>query len=211
LYGKHSGRLSANTHLTADIHLPELSTERFQELYPLLPYQIDLIIQVVSGLRTQGGATKHVGGANRTIIKLAQQLLIHEGVKLAEESVGKLATIDQIYDLIASNIPSEIRGKIAAIKTEVPHPFAQAVAKAICLLQYVKSIHRTAENIASTLHPAVGADSVLPEVKEALQQLVDAHKVRVSDGQYRIPTPAEDDWEVTRASFQPKPGDIHRI
>jgi hypothetical protein len=211
LYSNHSGRLTANTRLTADIQLPELSTERFQELYPLLPYQIDLIIQVVSGLRTQGGATKHVGGANRTIIKLAQQLLIHEAVKLAEQPVGKLATSDQIYDLIASNIPSEIRGKITATKTEVPHPLAQAVAKAICLLQYVKSIHRTAENIASTLHSAVDADSVLPEVKEALLQLVDAHKVRVSDGQYRIPTPAEDDWEVSRASFQPKPGDINRI
>ena len=211
LYSRHSGRVAANTRLTADIQLPELTTERFQDLYPLLPYQIDLIIQVVSGLRTQGGATKHVGGANRTIIKLAQQLLIHEGVKLAEQPVGKLATIDQIYVLIASNIPSEIRGKIAAIQTEVPHPFAQPVAKAICLLQYVKSIHRTAENIASALHPAVDGDSVLPDVKEALRQLVDAHKVRVTDGQYRIPTPAEDDWEVTRASFQPKPGDVHRI
>lgn len=211
VYNTHSGRLITNTRLTADIQLPELSTERFQDLYPLLPYQIDLIIQVVSGLRTQGGATKHVGGANRTIIKLAQQLLIHEGVKLAEQPIGRLATADQIYDLIASNIPSEIRGKIAAIKTEVPHPFAPAAAKAICLLQYVKSVHRTGENIAASLHPAVNADSVLPEVKEALQQLVDAHKVRVADGQYRIPTPAEDDWEITRSSLQPKPGDINRI
>ena len=211
LYGTHSGRLVANTRLTADIQLPELSTSRFQDLYPLLPYQIELIIQVVSGLRTQGGVTKHVGGANRTIIKLAQQLLIHEGVTLAEEPVGSLATIDQIYDLIASNIPSEIRGKIAAINAEVPHLHAQAVAKAICLLQYVKSIHCTAENIAATLHPGLSDDSVLPEVKEALRQLVDAHKVRVADGQYRIPTPAEDDWEVTRTSFQPKPRDTNRI
>ena len=58
----------------------------FVDLYPLLPYQIDLIIQVVSGLRTQGGASKHVGGANRTIIKLAQQLLIHPDVDLAERA-----------------------------------------------------------------------------------------------------------------------------
>lgn len=211
LYRTHNGRLTSNTRLSADIQLPDLSTDRFQDLYPLLPYQIDLIIQVVSGLRTQGGASKHVGGANRTIIKLAQQLLIHDGVKLAEQPVGRLATIDQIYDLIAGNIPSEIRGKITAIKDEVAHPLAQKVAKAICLLQYVKSIHRTAENIAAALHPAVSADSLLSEVKEALQQLVDAHKVRVSDNQYRIPTPAEDDWEVTRASFNPKPGDVHRI
>lgn len=211
LYERHNGRLTANTRLSADIQLPELSTERFQDLYPLLPYQIDLIIQVVSGLRTQGGASKHVGGANRTIIKLAQQLLIHDGVKLAEEEVGQLATIDRIYDLIAGNIPSEIRGKITSIRDEVAHPLAQKVAKAICLLQYVKSIHRTAENIAAALHPAVAADSRLPDVKEALRQLVDAHKVRATDNQYRIPTPAEDDWEVTRASFQPKPGDVHRI
>lgn len=211
LYETHSGRLNQNTKLTADITLPELSAERFMDLYPLLPYQIDLIIQVVSGLRTQGGASKHVGGANRTIIKLAQQLLVHEAVGLAESPVGRLARIDQVYDLVAGNIASEIRGKIADIEKQVPHPFAQPAAKAICLLQYVKSIHRTAENIAAALHPGVGADSVLPQVKEALQKLVDAQKIRLSDGQYRIPTPAEDDWAILRAGFKPKPGDSNRI
>jgi hypothetical protein len=211
LYQAHSGRLLAHTRLTADIKLPALSDSSFMDLYPLLPYQIDLIIQVVSGLRTQGGASKHVGGANRTIIKLAQQLLIHDAVGLADEPVGKLARIDHIYDLVAGNIASEIRGKIAQIPSKVSHPFAQSAAKVICLLQYVKSIHRTAENIAAGLHPGVAEDSVLPQVKEALQQLVDSHLVRVADGQYRIPTPAEDDWETTRASFSPKPGDINRI
>ncbi len=210
LYQDHSGRLHAQTRLSADIRLPELTAERFIDLYPLLPYHIELIINVVSGLRTEGGASKHVGGANRTIIKLAQQLLIHDAVGLAGQAVGKLARIDQIYDLVAGNIASEVRGKIAAIRDEVVHPMAQPVAKAICLLQYVKSIHCTAENLAAVLHPAVDADSALPEVKAALAELVDAHQVRLADGQYRIPTPAEDDWEVTRAGFTPKPGDVHR-
>jgi hypothetical protein len=65
---------------------PRADARGFIDLYPLLPYQIDLIIQVVSGLRTQGGASKHVGGANRTIIKLAQQLLINPAVNLATRS-----------------------------------------------------------------------------------------------------------------------------
>ncbi|WPL19896.1 hypothetical protein Thiowin_05045 [Thiorhodovibrio winogradskyi] len=211
LFTTHSGRLMANTHLTADIKLPELATDRFMELYPLLPYQIDLIIEVVSGLRTQGGASKHVGGANRTIIKLAQQLLIHNAVGLANKPVGSLARIDQIYDLVSGNIPSEIRGKITAIGTEVEHHFAQPVAKAICLLQYVQNIHRTAENIAATLHDTVAGDSRLPDVKQALEQLVSAHKVRLHEGQYRIPTPAEDDWETTRARLQANPGEINRL
>ena len=64
---ERNGRFAEHTRLTADIKLPELTRDGFIDLYPLLPYQIDLIIQVVSGLRTQGGASKHVGGANRTI------------------------------------------------------------------------------------------------------------------------------------------------
>ena len=144
LFDEHRGRLTEHTRLTADIKLPELTRESFIDLYPLLPYQIDLIIQVVSGLRTQGGASKHVGGANRTIIKLAQQLLINPAVNLADAASSATSSrLDQIYDLVEGNIGSEIRAKIAAISKELEHPLAQPVAKVICLLQYVKSVHRT--------------------------------------------------------------------
>lgn len=211
LFDEHRGRLTDNTRLTADIKLPDLSRDGFIDLYPLLPYQIDLIIQVVSGLRTQGGASKHVGGANRTIIKLAQQLLINPAVNLAEQSLGQLARIDQVYDLVEGNIDSEIRGKINAIPQRIDHKLAQPVAKAICLLQYVKAIHRTAENIAAALHPGVAADTQLPAVREALQKLVAGHEIRLGDDGYRIPTPAEDDWERTRRAIAPRPGDSHRL
>ena len=211
LFDDHRARLTAHTLLTADIKLPELSREGFVNLYPLLPYQVDLIIQVVSGLRTQGGATKHVGGANRTIIKLAQQLLINPAVNLAEGQLGDLVRLDQVYDLVDGNISSEVRAKIAAITKELDHPLAQSVAKVICLLQYVKSVHRSAENIAAALHPSVGSDSQLASVKQALRELEAAHKVRLGDDGYRIPTPAEDDWERLRNGISPKPGDSHRL
>jgi hypothetical protein len=211
LFTEHRGRLTDNTRMTADIKLPELTTQNFVDLYPLLPYQIDLIIQVVSGLRTQGGASKHVGGANRTIIKLAQQLLIHPDVDLATAPVGALARVDQMYDLVSGNIGSEIRGKIDDIGKKVDHPLAEPVAKAICLLQYVRSIHRTPENLAAALHPAVDADSRLSEVKAALDALQRALMVRLGDDGYRIPTPAEDDWEQQRASLSPRPGDVSRL
>lgn len=211
LFDEHRGRLTELTRLTADIKLPELSREAFIDLYPLLPYQIDLIIQVVSGLRTQGGASKHVGGANRTIIKLAQQLLINPAVNLADAHLGDLVRLDQVYDLVEGNIGSEIRAKIAAISKELNHPLAQAVAKVICLLQYVKSVHRSAENIAAALHGRASGDSQLASVREALRELESAHKVRQGDDGYRIPTPAEDDWERLRNGISPKPGDSHRL
>ena len=210
-FTEHRGRLTDNTRLTADIKLPELTAEAFIDLYPLLPYQIDLIIQIVSGLRTQGGASKHVGGANRTIIKLAQQLLIHPDVDLASQPLGTLARVDQIYDLVSGNIGSEIRAKIDDIGKKIAHPLAQPVAKVICLLQYVRSVHRTAENIAAGLHPAIAADSRLAEVRQALDALEKGLMVRRGDDGYRIPTPAEDDWERQRSGLVPKPGDTARL
>ena len=211
LYTEHRGRLVDATRLSADIELPQLDATKFIDLYPLLPYQVDLVIQVVSGLRTQAGASRHVGGANRTIIKLAQQLLIHPQTNLAECEIKVLARIDQVYDLVAGNISSEIRTKIAAIPEQATHKDAQAVCKAICLLQYVKSIHRTAENIAATLHPAVDADSRLADVKAALEELVRRRLLKLSDNEYRIPTPAEDDWERQRDALQPRQSDVNRI
>ncbi len=211
VYSQHRGRLNENTQLSADIRLPELDAESFIDLYPLLPYQVDLMISVVSGLRTQGGASKHVGGANRTIIKLAQQLLIHPDVDLADEEVGTLTRIDQMYDLVSGNIPSEIRAKIDGIRERADHEMAQPVAKGICLLQYVKSIHRTAENIAAALHPSVDADSVLHEVKEALSELEDRTLIRHGNEGYRIPTPAEDDWDKQRDAVEPRHRDIVKL
>lgn len=211
LYEAHRGQLASHTKLSADIALPDLERQPFIDLYPLLPYQVDLIIQVVSGLRTQGGVSKHVGGANRTIIKLAQQILIHPDVALGEQELGHLVRLDQIYDLVASNISGEIRAKIKQIPDQVDDPLAQSVAKVICLLQFVKSVHRTAENIAAALHPSVDAPSQLESVKSALAALEQAQLVREGEDGYRIPTPAEDDWERQRSGTSPKPADVKRL
>ena len=120
--------------------------------------------------------------------------------------VGALVRLDQVYDLVEGNIGSEVRAKIASIRQGVKHPLAQPVAKVICLLQYVKSVHRSAENIAAGLHAGVESDSRLAEVKEALLELETSYKVRQGDDGYRIPTPAEDDWERLRNASTPSRG-----
>ncbi|MCX5985921.1 MAG: BREX system P-loop protein BrxC [Chloroflexi bacterium] len=211
LFEAHRGALESASRIEAEITLPQLTREAFTSLYPLLPYQIELVIQVVSGLRTQEGATKHVGGANRTIIKLAQQLLINPATNLASQPVGTLVTLDKVYDLVSGNIDSETRARIATIASEVPVPFAEAVAKSICLLQYVKTVPVTAENLAAGLYPRVGADPVTAEVRAALVALVASQRVRVADGRYKLPSAVEESWERDRAAISPRPADENRL
>jgi hypothetical protein len=138
-------------------------------------------------------------------------LLINPQVDLANKEIGRLVTLEHVYDLVSGNIESEVRGKISEIHKLVNHPLAQAIAKTICMLQFVKTVHRTAENIAAMLHPSVDADSLLPQVREALAELEKAMLVRKGDDGYRIPSPVEDDWERSRNALEPKISEKNQV
>ena len=48
-------------------------------------------------------------------------------------------------------------------------------------------------------------------MKQALRVLEDANLIRNGDDGYRIPTPAEDDWDRLRNGTSPKPSDAKRL
>ena len=199
LFEKFQGRLVSNTKIETKVRFPDFTKKSFVDLYPLLPYQIELIIQIVSGLRLSGGASRQFGGANRAIIKLAQELLTNPQTGLANEFIGSLVTLDQVYDLQINNIDSQYRSKIIDIKNKATHPLSEKVAKAICLLQFVDQVPVTENNIAVVLHPRVDSDSLESEVHDACIHMIERNLIRKADGQYRIPKPEEDDWEKVRS------------
>ena len=123
-----------------------MEPENFAALYPYLPYQIDLSIDIVAGLRLKRGAHRHVGGSNRTIIKQAQQMMIHERTRLADKPVGALVTLDLVYELLnmGNLLPTEVSREVDAVVSRFPdNPVAHKVIKAIALLEPVKDLPRT--------------------------------------------------------------------
>ncbi len=52
-----------------------LTEKEFVQFYPYPPHYIELSIDIMSGIRLQPGAPKHLGGSNRTIIKQAHEML----------------------------------------------------------------------------------------------------------------------------------------
>ena len=131
-YQEQSGRLRVTTELKGAVQLPRLEEDAYVHLYPLLPYQVDLLIAVVSGLRRQATGPQSMGGANRTIIKLAQQLLIHPKVGLAEAAIGRLVTLDSVYELLSTNVSTEIQGEIDEIERQINHPYGGPSRKGSC-------------------------------------------------------------------------------
>ena len=54
----------------------------------------------MDGIRRQPGATRHIGGSNRTIIKQTYEMLVSERTNLANKPVGTLVAMDDIYELV---------------------------------------------------------------------------------------------------------------
>jgi hypothetical protein len=204
-------QLAHSTKLAGSIHLPGVEEDPFVRLYPLLPYQIDLLMLIVSGLRSKGAAAQTMGGATRTIIKLAQQLIVDRVAGVARKPLGALITLDSVYDLLSTSIPSEIHQEMDEIERQLGS-FEARVAKALVLLQFAEAVATHEENLAAVLHPAIDAQSLLPQVREAAERLLEARKIRRTEhGGLKVQSAAERTWDQDRDSRTPSPGERMRI
>lgn len=212
LYDDIQGQLNTYCKLERTTRRSEVSELEFIHFYPYLPHYIDLSIQIMSGIRLQPGAARHIGGANRTIIKQAYELLVNERTNLADKPIGTLVTLDRIYELVEGNLSSERRSDIGQIIANFPNdPWPARVAKTISLLEFVRDLPRTEENIAALLLDSVNAHSPIDEVNEALEKLDKGQFIRRVEEGYKLQTAQEKNWQTERQSLDPKPREENEI
>jgi hypothetical protein len=205
-------KLAANVRLSSPTRASDLAEDEFVRLYPMLPYQVQLLIDAVSARRAQGGATPMLGGSNRTIIKLAQQLVVNPKVGLGGDEVGALVTIDRAYDLLEAIIPTAWQSEVTQVAEKYGDSSLEArLMKAIALVVDVPALPLRTENLAVLLHPSVSSESLRDEVVAAVERLVRDDRLRQSDDGYRLQSPEQKDWEKTRRSIDPRPADAVRI
>lgn len=207
LYDEHRNRLAAATRLEST-RASDFGVEDFVRLYPLVPYQVQLLIDAVSARRAQGGAPRTMGGSNRTIIKHAQQLVANPKVGLADEEAGRLVTLDRSYDLLEEVIPTSWRSEVDQVADAFGADALETrVMKVVALCLDVPAVPLTARNLAALLHPAVDSDSIEADVHAALANLVEQDRLRETDTGYRLQSPEQKDWQRTRRGIEMRPGD----
>jgi len=116
LFKKTGPMLLQNCKLERTTRRADFSEDEFVQFYPYLPHFIDLSIDIMTGIRLQPNAPKHLGGSNRTIIKQSHEMLVSDRTHMAEQPVGALVSIDKIYELVEGNIPSEKQKDILDIR-----------------------------------------------------------------------------------------------
>lgn len=208
LFQRSEGQLNTHLKLERTARRTDLARPEFVDFYPYPPHFLDLSIDIMSGIRLQPGAPRHLGGSNRTIIKQAFEMLVSERTGLARAEVGRLVTLDLVFDLVEGNLSSERQKDVSDIASQFGvGTWEVRVAKAITLLEFVRDVPRTEANLAAVLYDRVGAPSPLPQVTAALERLQAAKFVRYTEDGYKLQTQSEKSWETERRALDPKPRD----
>ncbi len=216
LYSSSQGQLNIACHLERTTRRSQITQDDFIQFYPYLPHFVELSIDIMSGIRLQPGAPKHLGGSNRTINKQAYEMLVSERTALASKPIGDLVTLDDIFELVEGNLSSEKQKDISDIRQRFKDDaedqgMSTRVAKTICLLEYVRDLPRTETNIAACLVKRVGDPAPLVEVQTALKKLEGAQFVRNTEEGWKLQTAQEKNWDTERRSNSPRTRDRNEL
>ena len=212
LFTAHRGQLGTSVRLESPTRAADLAEDEFVRLYPLVPYQVQLLIDSVSARRAQGGGSPMLGGSNRTIIKLAQQLVIDPSDGLGEEEIGALVTLDRASRLLEEAIPTSWRSEIEQVASKYTAQGTEThIMQTVSLCSDVPALALTEANLSALLYPGVGAESSRSNVAEALGKLVNDDRLRFGDGGYHVQSPEQKDWEKSRKGKEARPADVIRI
>src|SRR5208282_5441954 len=89
--------------------------------------------------------------------------------------------------------------------------WALQVAKAVCLLEFLRDLPRTEANIAAFLIDRVGTPAPLAQVQAAVKKLDEAQFLRETEDGWKLMTLPEKNWEKERNELDPRPRDRNEI
>ena len=189
LYSNYQGLISyASLIEGANRAIIDCDEGNFITAYPFLPHQLEITQDIFSNIRSQAGHCSKLTGAERSMLGVTQGILKSPETAFKESELGRLVSIDEIFDQIVTEIPSNILRDINDVKISVNDDsnLAKRTIKAIFLLQQLKWIPKTLTNISRALINSTDIDipSYESNVESALDKLIKGKYIIFENGQY---------------------------
>lgn len=182
----------------------DITEEDFVEVYPLLPGHIDLLLQITTALRVRSSRSQGDDQAIRGLLQLLGELFRSQ--ELAEMPVGRLVTLDQIYEVQHSALDSDVQNTLVRVLNHCANkdlPLAARAAKAVALLELIQETVPTDANlVARCLFDQLDRGQQEDQVSEALEELRRANLLAYSEKQgYKIQSSSGEEWENDRRNI----------
>lgn len=149
----------------------------FSKVYPFVPYQFNLLGDVLTSIRKHSASGKHLSDGERSMLALFKE----SAVTLKDEEVGKLIPFNVFYDALHQFLDHSHRGVIIkASNNRYINPnqeeenFNVNVLKTLFMIKYVKEITANVDNIVSLMVDDIDTDRIelKKKVENALNVLV---------------------------------------
>ncbi len=172
--------------------------ENFSAVYPFVPYQFNLLGDVLTAIRTHGAAGKHLADGERSMLALFKE----SAMQIMDKEPGALVPFYMFYDALEEFVEHSHKGVIAkALENDYINPdreedcFSVNVLKALFMIKYVKEIKPNVNNIASLVVSDISDDrlELVKKVEDALKVLEKQTLIQKNNDEYVFLTNEEQD------------------
>lgn len=147
------------------------NAEDFEEVYPFVPYQFNLLASVLTSIRTHGASGKHLSEGERSMLALFKE----SAMSLMNEETGAIVPFHCFYDALENFLDHSHRGVIIrAYDNNQINPehkdsdvFAINVLKTLFMIKYIQICEANVDNITSLMVNHIDNDRV--ELKEQVE------------------------------------------
>lgn len=145
--------------------------EEFAAVYPFIPYQFNLLGQVLTSIREHGASGKHLSEGERSMIALFKE----SAVTLMEKSEGVLVPFNIFYNALHKFIDHTHSAVITkAGENQYLNAFDVELLKILFMIKYVKEIKSNVENLTTLLIGNIDEDRIAlkKQVEDSLKRLI---------------------------------------
>ena len=138
-----------------------VTVDEFVDFYPMLPGQIDLILQITSALRARSARAQGDDQAIRGLLQLLGELFRSQ--KLAEKKVGALITLDQVYEVQHTALDADVQASMTRLLSQCGDDASGLkvrAAKAVALLELIQDAFPTDAKLSRNAFTTVSTTAI---------------------------------------------------
>lgn len=173
LYDKYESIIKNLITFTADTADKKLYTDRgdFAACYPFIPYQFNLLGQVLTAIRIHGASGKHLSDQSRSMLALFQE----SAIRVMNEEEGVLVPFSYFYDPLHKFIDHQHSTVISqAADNSRLNEFDVELLKVLFMIKYVKEIKANVDNLTTLMISNINDDriEIRQKIEDSLQRLI---------------------------------------
>ena len=166
--------------------------DEFAEVYPFIPYQFNLLGQVLTSVRTHSSSGKHLAEGERSMIALFKE----SAMTLKKESEGAIVPFYVFYNALDQFIDHTHRIVIKQAEENTKlQPMDVELLKILFMIKHVKEIKANTENLTTLMVANINDDRInlRKKVEASLRRLITQTLVQKNGEVYMFLTNEEQD------------------